>query len=92
MLQGGYRNGVTIHRVHEEVTNIVDKAQVTAAERRSIVGQTQGVFCQSYIHSLSSVDVQALFLGEDLRRQEIEILQSLSRDRVPGYPMRLPKE
>ena len=83
-LQAGYLDSVTPHRIREEVVNVVDKAKVTAAERRTTVGQSQGVFCRSYIHSISSVDVESLFLGEDPRRQQIEILQSLSRDRVPG--------
>jgi hypothetical protein len=92
MRQAGYTRPVNIQRIREEVTNVIDRAGVTPAARKHTVGHTQSVFNQSYIHSLSSVDVQALYLGEEQRSDHIEQLTSLSTALVRGFPYRLPDE
>jgi Protein of unknown function (DUF3435) len=48
------------------------------------------VFDNSYISSVSAIDVQSLYLGQTPRRDHIEQLQSISRHRVKGFPLVLP--
>jgi hypothetical protein len=48
------------------------------------------VFDNSYISSLSAIDVQSLYLGQTPRRDHIEQLQSISRHRIKGFPLALP--
>jgi hypothetical protein len=48
------------------------------------------VFDNSYISSLSAIDVQSLYLGQTPRRDHIEQLQSISRHRIEGFPFVLP--
>lgn len=73
------------------MTNVVDDAGATEAQRKHTVGHGKSVFNQLYIHSLSKIDVQALFLGEKQRTDHLELLLSLSSTLVRGYPMRLPE-
>ena len=92
MRQCGYTRPVSVQRIREEVTNLVDNAGVTEAQRIHTVGHSKPTFNQSYIHSLSSIDVQALFLGEEQRKDHLELLSSLSSVLIRGYPYKLPND
>ena len=56
------------------------------------MGYSKSVFNQSYIHSLSAINIQALYLGEEQRQDHLELLSSLSSVLVRGYPYKLPDE
>jgi hypothetical protein len=92
MRRTGYTRRVSVQRIREEVTNVVDKANVTEAQRKHAVGHSKSVFNQSYIHSLSAIDIQALFLGEPQRQDHLELLSSLTSVLVRGYPIKLPND
>ncbi|RMD40828.1 hypothetical protein DV735_g4286, partial [Chaetothyriales sp. CBS 134920] len=92
MRQTGYTRKVSVQRIREEVTNVVDKANVTEAQRKHAVGHSKSVFNQSYIHSLSALDIQALYLGEPQRQDHLELLSSLTSVLVRGYPFKLPND
>ena len=49
----------------------VEKANVTDAQRKHAIGHSQTVFNQSYVHNLSALDLQALYLGEDQRSDHL---------------------
>ena len=83
---------MSVQRIREEVANVMDKANVTESQRKHAVGHTKSVFNQSYIHSLSAIDIQALYLGEKQCEDHLELLSSLTSVLVRGYPIKLPAE
>ena len=62
----------------------------TPSQRKQALGQSQPVFDQSYLASLSSLHIQNLFLGVAPRRDFLEQLRSVSRFRMNGFPLHLP--
>ena len=91
LVQAGYPNNITIHRIRQEVVNLVDDSGATEQQHKHVAGQTKSVYESSYMHSISSLDLQSLFTGKPQRRDHIEHLQSVSRDWVGGVPTSLPK-
>ncbi|KAJ9621808.1 hypothetical protein H2204_011724 [Knufia peltigerae] len=88
--QSGYTHPLVFYRFRQEVTNKVDAANVSAAQRKHTVGHSRAVFNRSYIHSISNVDVQSLYLGEKPRADYFDHLTSASCSRIKGFPIKLP--
>jgi hypothetical protein len=63
---------------------------VTESQRKQVLGQSQGVFDNAYLSSISKIHIQNLFLGKQPRVDFIEELQSISRFRMEGFPIHLP--
>lgn len=61
----------------------------TEAERNKLLGQTTGVYARHYASDLSGVDAQASFLGETIRTEHIETMQSMDHRRDRHAPRSL---
>jgi hypothetical protein len=88
--RAGYPEKITIHRIRQEASMLVDASGATALQHQHLLGQSREVAADHYRHNLTSIDLESLFLGQPQRQAHIQRLQGLNRTRIGGIPTVLP--
>jgi hypothetical protein len=90
LLRAGYPSKVTIHRIRQEASMLVDGSGATALQHEHLLGQSRPVAANFYRHNVTSIDLQSLSIGEPQRIKHITDLQGFKRTRIGGLPTCLP--
>ena len=86
----GYLCPASIHAIRRELGKKVDEIYTEVQRSQHLTQADPRIFGQSYVANTSSVDGQAVFLGEQVNHSHIDYFQSLEKFREPGLPCELP--
>ncbi|KAI9761799.1 MAG: hypothetical protein M1840_001679, partial [Geoglossum simile] len=82
--RAGYRADISVHALRREALIKADDNGYSIAERMRFAGQSDpNTFFGSYMSQLSTVDGQASYLGEEIRRDHLDNFRGMGLHRNP---------
>lgn len=78
--QAGYTDTITVHRIQQHTVQKVNTTGITPAQHKHLFGQSHATLQKAYMNEHTSIDAQAIALGEAPRPDIANMLRSAKKN------------